>query len=167
MGLSIVISGSIMILTFLITSFIIFNNINNIRSINDAINTKFDNNVITGYLKISSIHSSNDILIITLSNNGTTKFWDFEKFDLIVTYDANISNSNVRVTEYLKYSNTLTNGKWVILYINNDVLDPRILNPHEDAIINAKLTYNIYPHGMVIVNIASNNGVVASRGVII
>ncbi len=166
MGLSIVIAGSIMILTFLITSFIVFNNIDNIQSINDAINTKFDNNIIHGYLKISSIQINNDILVITLSNNGTTKFWDFKQFDLIVTYDANITGSNVRVTEYLEYSNTLSTGKWIILYINNDILDPQILNPHEAAIINTKLTHSVYPNGKIIASIASNDGVVASRGVV-
>jgi len=53
------------------------------------------------------IASAGSVVVnFTLSNNGTTKLWDYEKFDLIVTYDADIGGSKTKVTESMTSSPT-------------------------------------------------------------
>ncbi len=170
MGISIVISSSIMIIALLAAAFTILNSINDISIIevlND--NIVLYDDISNTDIKIISIQASdnNNFIIVNVNNNGTTKLWNYRYFDLIVTYDANITNNNVRVTEYLAYSTTLTNGSWTVNSIINDALDPDILNPDEQAVIHAKLSYTIYPNGKLIVSLSTNNGVTYTTGKVI
>ncbi len=170
MGISVVISGSIMIIALLAASFTILNSVNDI-----AVIEAFDDNILLydeiskTDIKITSIqaNANSNLIIINIDNNGTTKLWNYKYFDLIVTYDANITDNKVRVSEYLTYSTTLTNGKWVVNSIVNDTLDPNILNPDEQMIVYGKLSYAIYPNGKLIVSFSTNNGVTYTTGKVI
>jgi len=43
----------------------------------------------------------------TYPNNGTEKLWDYENFDLLITYDADIGGVKTPVTEKLTYADSL------------------------------------------------------------
>ncbi len=43
--------------------------------------------------------SGKNFMNFTLTNTGLEKFWDYEKFNLIVTYDADISGNSTKTTE--------------------------------------------------------------------
>jgi hypothetical protein len=43
----------------------------------------------------------------TLNNNGTEKLWDYENFNLLITYDADIQGVKTRVTEEMEYTTSL------------------------------------------------------------
>lgn len=161
MGVSVVISGAIMISVLLISSITMVNLMDNmLKSHNMRLDTKNTD------IEISDIvaESNDDLIIITISNKGASKLWNYGNFDLIVTYDANITDNMVRVTEYLSYSHTLSNGKWIISSITNDIADPDILNPSEEAIINAQLTNTIHPNGKLIVAVSTDDGAVSTIG---
>lgn len=151
-----------MMISLLITSFSIFSMMNDSITIYYSLNKNMinDKSIIDTSITISSINASNADTLVTiiLNNNGTTKIWNYNNFDLIITYDANMSNNKVRITEYLSYSTTLTTGKWIIKSITNDLLDPDIINPTEQAIIHAKLSYTPYDNGIIIITISTDNG---------
>ncbi len=101
MGFSVVIAGSIIVIALLASSFTIINSINNILNVSEAFKDSviLYDDIINTKIWISSIQASSngDLVVITLVNNGTTKLWNFNDFDLIITYDANITNSKVRL----------------------------------------------------------------------
>ncbi len=167
MGFSVVIAGSIIVIALLASSFTIINSINNILNVSEAFKDSviLYDDIINTKIWISSIQASSngDLVVITLVNNGTTKLWNFNDFDLIITYDANITNSKVRVVEHLSYSTYLSNGRWIIDSITNDVLDPNIINSNEEGIIHAKLSNRIYPAAKLIVSVSTDNGVTYTR----
>ena len=52
--------------------------------------------------QISAISGKN-FMNFTLTNTGLEKFWDYENFNLIVTYDADISGDKIKTTESFTY----------------------------------------------------------------
>jgi len=108
MGLSIAISGGIILLMLLAvigsTIFVVINELyekaittSEINKLNDAI-SKLD-------MKIPSVEAAvgKDHLNFTISNNGTGKFWNYDKFDLMITYDANIGGIKTTTTEQFTF----------------------------------------------------------------
>ena len=47
--------------------------------------------------------AANDLLNFTLSNNGIGKFWNYENFDVIIEYDANIGGVKTKTVEHLVF----------------------------------------------------------------
>ena len=108
MGLSIAISGGIILVMLLAvvgsTIFVVINELyekaittSEINKLNDAI-SKLD-------MKIPSVEAAvgKDHLNFTISNNGTGKFWNYDKFDLMITYDANIGGIKTKTTEQFTF----------------------------------------------------------------
>jgi len=56
-------------------------------------------------MKIESIEAISDSNIVnfTLTNDGNEKLWNYEKFNLIITYDGNVSGTKTRITEDLTF----------------------------------------------------------------
>ncbi len=50
--------------------------------------------------------SSNDLLNFTLRNTGAGKLWDYENFDVIIEYDANIRGNETPTVERLAYESS-------------------------------------------------------------
>jgi len=50
--------------------------------------------------------SGSDGINFNFTNTGGEKLWDYRKFDLFITYDANIAGSKTRVTEVFTYNST-------------------------------------------------------------
>lgn len=121
-------------------------------------------------ISITSIDSpiSPNLLNFTLANNGSSKLWNYGKFNIIVTYDSGIG-SPVRVSEQLVYENTCTSdvGRWCLGPFTNDYQDPGILNNGESVKIKCKLSNTIFSNNKLIrVVFSTDNGVVATKTVI-
>ncbi len=167
MGFSIVISSAVIFISLFASLAIILSIVSSIYKTNDAIvnSAKINSQINNTSIKISSITlDTNDRkhLIITLNNDGKSKLFNYTYFDLIITYDADINDNMIQVTEQLRYSNSsLSSGQWIIS-IQNDIVDPKILNPNEIAVIDAMLSNDIASNGRVIVTISTDNGSIAT-----
>jgi len=99
-------------------------------------------------------------LNFTLSNDGQEKLWNFDEFDLFVTYDGDVSG---RLTEEISYDGDClgglpAQGNWCIESINGDMLDPGILNSAEGANIRVRVNEDL-ANVNAVVSITTDNGV--------
>ena len=108
MGLSIAISGGITVSVLVIILGIIF-------AISYQINTETLSNTESFEIKNSlkktkmtikniEAESGNSIINFQLYNNSSKKLWNYEDFDVIITYDADISSVKTKITETLIYN---------------------------------------------------------------
>jgi hypothetical protein len=123
-----------------------------------------ENSILRTNIGLSSLTavSGSNVINFTVNNSGTEKLWNFEKFDLIITY---ISASGT-MTESLIYagacSGNPTSGTWCVASISSDNIDPKILNM--DEILSARSKVNQSPiSGTVSVTLSTDNGIVVSR----
>jgi archaellum component FlaF (FlaF/FlaG flagellin family) len=170
MGFSIVISSAVIFISLFASLAIILSIVSSIYKTNDAIvnSAKVNSQINSTSIRISSITlDTNDRkhITITLNNDGKSKLFNYTYFDLIVTYDADINGNMIQVTEQLRYSDSsLSYGQWIIS-IQNDIVDPKILNPNEVAIIDAMLSNDVASNGRVIVTISTDNGSIATLAI--
>jgi|FaiFalFF_MnMetaG_3_1042247.scaffolds.fasta_scaffold00302_4 archaellum component FlaF (FlaF/FlaG flagellin family) len=170
MGFSIVISSAVIFISLFASLAIILSIVSSIYKTNDAIvnSAKVNSQINNTSIRISSITlDTNDRkhITITLNNDGKSKLFNYTYFDLIVTYDADINGNMTQVTEQLRYSDSsLSYGQWIIS-IQNDIVDPKILNPNEVAIIDAMLSNDVASNGRVIVTISTDNGSIATLAI--
>jgi archaellum component FlaF (FlaF/FlaG flagellin family) len=170
MGFSIVISSAVIFISLFASLAIILSIVSSIYKTNDAIvnSAKINSQINNTSIRISSITlDTNDRkhITITLNNDGKSKLFNYTYFDLIVTYDADINGNMTQVTEQLRYSDSsLSYGQWIIS-IQNDIVDPKILNPNEVAIIDAMLSNDVASNGRVIVTISTDNGSIATLAI--
>ena len=110
-----------------------------------------------------SVLQSQDFVDFSLNNNGEEKLWNFENFNLIITFDGITSG---RLTESLIYSGFCagqpTSGNWCIDSISNDILDPEILNSGEIMNVQSTVSEDLQSNGIIIVAMSTENGVVAT-----
>ncbi len=168
MGLSIAISG-VIILTTLVLLFMsmigILDSFFSIEKTSTAVseleesisNTKISLNSLEVLSGVSSVN-------FTLNNDGSEKLWNFEKFNLFISYETGSS----KLTEELSYNgdclSTIPNpGDWCIETITIDSLDPGLLNSGESAEIWTNASSNLGT-GAVAVIISTHNGVVNTIG---
>jgi len=170
MGFSIVISSAVIFISLFASLAIILSITSSIYKANDAIvnSAKINSQINNTSIRISSITLDTDNMkhiTITLTNDGKSKLFNYTYFDLIVTYDADINGNMIQVTEQLRYNDSsLLEGQWTIS-IQNDIVDPKILNPNEVAIIDAMLSNNVAPNGRIIVTISTDNGSIATLAI--
>ncbi len=171
MGFSIIIASAIMFIAILTSLAVMLTVATNMHKTDDAM-------VKSAMMRKSINETSIDIsdlvidgndrrhITFTLKNDGKSKLFNYTYFDLIVTYyytDSMNNNNDIMHIERLSYSNTLAEGQW-ILNIQNDVIDPNILNPKESARIDAMLSHPITstPSSSIVITISTDNGVVAT-----
>lgn len=104
-----------------------------------------------------------------VTNSGSTKVWEYSKFTVIVTYDANVTGSRVRTTEMLDYGGitaTPAAGQWSISSFdtNDQYNDPQVVNPGEQFSVRIKPQNAVYANPAVVVAMSAPNGAVASKG---
>ncbi len=170
MGFSIVISSAVIFISLFASLAIILSITSSIYKANDAIvnSAKINSQINNTSIRISNIALDTDDrkhITITLNNDGKSKLFNYTYFDLIVTYDADINGNMTRVTEQLRYNDSsLLEGQWTIS-IQNDIVDPKILNPNEVAIIDAMLSNDVASNGRIIVTISTDNGSIATLAI--
>lgn len=98
-----------------------------------------------------------------ITNNNLEKLWEFDKFDVIITYDI----SGTKHIETMTYDTTCppTTGEWCINTWTNDILDPEILNEGETITVNVEIENSLITGSELIVIVSTHNGVVSSSTV--
>lgn len=173
MGLSIVLAGGIMAfaLMYVLTSFSIVSDNNMKVSYASSSRLSIDDSYSKTDINVVSVDGvSSNVVNFTIANNGNTKLWNFDKFTVIVTYDANVSGSKITKTDQLIYEKTCTNtpGKWCNLQFINDLQDPGMLNPGESLKIQSKLFNSVYSNNKLVrVVVSTDNGVISSKSVML
>ena len=185
MGVGIALSGAIALLTMvtvIVSAFTITDSIESQAEAKTEMRKILDD-IKKSNLTISSVSVSagDSFANFTLSNTGSKKQWDFEKFDVVIRYDADIASVNTPTIEEFSYEanssflgsqigpiECTTNSnfgqqEWVIGSIQTDILDPKILNSNEVARICTQLSNPIFTNGDVIITISSDIGVFANR----
>lgn len=100
-------------------------------------------------------------------NTGNTVLWNYNNFDVIITYQENATNNPV-LTETLRYVNScsgLASDQWCISHIQNDNIHPGLLDPEEIATINAQPAHTTESGGDFTVEFGTDNGVTTSDSV--
>lgn len=172
MGLSIVVSGAIVLLSmfFVLSAFpVIAENTFYVSQGSTEI-SHIEAQIIHTNIDISDVTASPDSQDITvdLDNIGNRKLWNYGNFDFIVTYDAQIQGQKIRTTEHLTFGVSCPpiSSQWCIQSISPDDIDSEILNSKEIAVLDARLSNQIHSSGgLVIVTISTDNGVTATNSV--
>ncbi|MCY0859814.1 MAG: flagellar protein F [Sulfolobaceae archaeon] len=109
-------------------------------------------------ITINSVSVSNNVLSVTVANNGSTAIWDYSHFDVIVQYYANVSGSEVFYLSNYVYSPTQQPYTW---YVNQE------LYPTSSVTLHIYLPYPPYSNSPAVVVISTNYGPEAVwRGII-
>jgi hypothetical protein len=110
MGLSIAIGGGVTMMALLFIFGILSIMIFQLQVENIASSQAFDNNdeISKTSISISGINSTvgANLVNFTLTNEGSEKLWNYDEFDVIIRYDADISGTKTRVTEQFRYNAT-------------------------------------------------------------
>ena len=171
MGLSIAIAGGIVIFTivYAMMSFpAILDDATKVSmssaQMSNTLNAILHTNI--GISTLSDTHGNNPVSISVL-NTGNTILWNYNNFDVIITYQA---VGGATVTESLQYSSScsgLANGKWCISSITNDLVHHEMLDPKETVNIQAQLSQSTNLGGTLTLNFGTDNGVVSTDSVAI
>ena len=107
MGLSVVISGAIMMVALMFVLYSIPTLMSSITSVSETSSeiSKLENEILQTEISLDTLiaNSSMPSLTFNVNNINNEKLWDYENFDVIVTYDADISGTKTRITETLPY----------------------------------------------------------------
>ncbi len=164
MGLSVAISGGIILTVFAILLLSLPGLADKMFSIGDITTQVTQHEQKISNTEISMNYLSQSVgsprVNFTLGNDGSEKLWNFEDFDLFVEYDGAISGTT---TQQLSYSGECLGaipqaGNWCIQSISNDVADPKILNSGEQASIRTRLSENLASK-TAIITLVTDNGV--------
>ena len=167
MGLSVAFSGGIILFAMLYTSAVLLSSMGSSTEVFESASerSKLEDSILKTNVKISSITAvaaSQDIDFV-ITNDGTTKLWQYEKFNVLVTYDG----STGKKTEQLSYVETCppSVGNWCFTQFNNDFLEPKIINSDESAQISVKLADSIDSNGIVTIVFSTEYGVIATKSI--
>ena len=165
MGLSVAISGGIILTVFMLILLSLPGFVDKMFSIGDITSQVTQHEQEISNTEIDAAHPS--ILIgsskinFTLLNVGSEKLWNFEDYNLFIKYRGAISGN---LTENLTFSGKCfgivpSSGNWCIESITNDVMDPGIINTGEEATIWTNIKENLATNPYII-SINTDNGVV-------
>ncbi len=164
MGLSNALSGGIILfgITYVIFSFGGLTDTTVSFSEVSSKTSDLENKLVKTSIDVVVIDSpgTNPTFDFQISNTNSEKLWDFEKFDVIVTYKS----SGTVYTETQTYDSACppSAGEWCINSWTNDVLDPEILNDGETIIIRTEVNNSLQNNSDLIVIVSTPNGVVSS-----
>ncbi len=98
-----------------------------------------------------------NIFSFTVENTNLEKLYDYDKFDVIVTYTV----SGVTYVESLVYVTSCSpmTGEWCINYFTDDNVEPGILNEDEFFISQARISNTLEVGSTVNIKIVTPNGV--------
>ena len=167
MGLSIAVSGAIIMAALMYVLISMPGLVDSIYSVNEVSSevSTLEGSIIQTDITLDFLaaDSTSDYVNFTVNNVGKEKLWNFDDFDLIITFD----DPTIRLTEKLSYEGNCVGdvpsaaGNWCIQVISNDILDPGILNSGESMDVRTQLSTSLDP-GIAIVLVVTDNGVVAT-----
>lgn len=177
MGLSSALTGGIMmtmIVIILVMAIPAVINANVLTNRAYSERAQLDNGLSKTSVNIDSIQTTplSNVVTIVVSNSGSSKLWNYAKFNVIISYNSTNGISIQKKTESLSYagitsSSNISAGSWVITGFTNDGIDPQILNPNESIEITCKLTDNTALSGFLTVILSTDNGASTSKSVAI
>ncbi|MGQ0792193.1 MAG: hypothetical protein ACT4NJ_08250 [Nitrosopumilaceae archaeon] len=169
MGLSVAISGGIILTVFVLILFSLPGLADKLFSIGDITSqvTQHEQEISNTEINVDeiSVLVGSSTVNFTLNNDGSEKLWNFEDFDLFIEYDDVTPG---KLTEELTFSGNCLGifplaGNWCIQSITLDVKDPGIINTDEKATIWTRVNQNLVT-STAIVTIVTDNGVTFSSG---
>ena len=170
MGLSNVASGGIILVVLVVVLMTMPGLLDSTLTLQEAssANSDIQNSISKTIINVNTLTAPTgnpDEITFSVDNTGEEKLWNFEKFNVIITYDS----ASSKHTEALLYGGTCgggqaTVGTWCINSITDDRLDPDILNEGESLEIKSTVANNLST-GIAIVVIVTDNGVVATDSV--
>jgi len=165
MGLSIAISGAIILSVLMIVLMTITGFVGNMFTIGDASTqiSEVENTIAKTDISLETLFAQSGLATVnfTLNNDDQEKLWNFEKFNVIVEYEA----GSGQLLEVLTFSGDCLGvspsaGNWCIEGISGDFLDKGILNEGESAEVFTQVSQNLVNQN-VRVTVSTDNGVVA------
>lgn len=110
MGLSIAVAGGIICITVLAAFSIVFSLSGQVYEINssrtkavDIQNTIFQTNMTVDEI---TAEAGSQFVNFTLTNTGNEKLWNYDKFDVVINYTANVLGSPTQRTEHFTFSSS-------------------------------------------------------------
>jgi len=169
MGLSNALSGGIMLfaMTYVIFSFSgVMDSTASFTEVSSEVSDKQNKLLKTSielFLYEPSIGDS--IVEFYITNTDLEKLWDFDKFDVIITYDS----AGLTYTETITYVSSCppVAGEWCITAWYEDRIDPLILNTSESIDMRAAISNNLQNNRDLIVIVSTPNGVVATASTVV
>ncbi|HKU50572.1 MAG TPA: hypothetical protein VJP79_11520 [Nitrososphaera sp.] len=133
---------------------------------------EMDDTIIKTRIEVATITANATDTFVTarLDNSGLTKLFDYSSFTVICSYPtpSGGNGTSVEITEELAYAGvTLADpeaGMWAISSFEDDLRDPKILNPGESAYLRLALPGEI-GSGTLTVTISADNGVTSSGSI--
>ena len=165
MGLSVAISGGIIMFGIVYLMFSLGGVTDKIVSVSDSSiqRTDLENKLVKTsiVINIQNENGNKPDFDIDVTNTNLEKFWEFEKFDIIATYES----SNEIYTETLNYSSTCppVAGEWCVQsWESTDELEPGILNYGEVVRFAVELNRDLDHNSWLTSIVSTENGVVAT-----
>jgi hypothetical protein len=165
MGLSVAISGGIILTVFVLVLLSLPGLADKMFSIGDISSqvSKSDLKITHTDISLESLFatSGSPYVNFTLNNDDREKLWKFEKFNVIVEYESASGDK----LEELSFSGKCLGvlpavGDWCIEQIAGDFLDKGILNDGESAKVWTRVSQNLV-NGNARVSVSTDNGVVS------
>ena len=163
MGLSVVVGGAITLFALVYVLLAVPGIVTQTSTITKAStdiseveNSQLRTKILMDSLSASSGSSEIDF---TVSNSGTEKLWDFEKFSLIITYQY-ASGTKTEALSYAGFCSSPSSGTWCVSSISSDNVEPNILNSDEVLNVHSSVSQTL-SSGTVSATFLTDNGIVA------
>jgi hypothetical protein len=165
MGLSVAISGGIILTVFVLILFSLPGLADKMFSIGDITSqiSQHEQQMAKTDISLETLFATNGSPYVnfTLNNDDREKLWNFEKFNVIVEYESASGDE----LEELSFSGNCLGalpavGNWCIEGISGDFLDEGILNEGESTQIWTRVSQNLV-NGNARVTVSTDNGEVA------
>jgi hypothetical protein len=167
MGLSVAIAGGIVMFSLVYILLMLPGVVDQTTAVSKASSTisEVENSILKTNIVMSafSATSGSTTMDFSITSSGTEKLWNYEKFNLIITYPiAGNTNKTQSFTYQSGACGTPAAGKWCITSISGDSFDPNILNTNE--VLNGRATSSTtLGVGTAYATISTDTGVTASR----
>lgn len=166
MGLSVAISGGIVLTVIMLILLSMPGLVEKMFSIGDVTSqvARFEKSISDTKISMEDLDVSvnSPKINFTVINEGQEKLWNFNDFNLFVTYDE----ATGRPTETLSFDGMCQGvvpsaGNWCIETISEDILDPDVINGGESARIWTRVNQDLTT-GNTIVSFNTDNGATAT-----
>ena len=168
MGLSVVISGGIMLSVIMMLFFTLPGLTEKMFSIGDITSqvAQFEKSISDTDISLESLFAfppsgPSALVNFTLNNDDTEKLWNFDDFDVLIEYESASGDEIEELSFEGKCQGSLPPvGEWCIEGISGDFLDKGILNDGESAEIWTQVSKNLASDNAR-VTVSTDNGEVA------
>lgn len=168
MGLSIAISGGIILTVFMLILFTLPGLVDQMFSIGDVTSqvAQFQKSISDTDISLETLFAfppsgPSPLVNFTLNNDDTEKLWNFDDFDVLIEYESASGDELEELSFGGKCQGSIPSvGEWCIEGISGDFLDKGILNDGESAEIWTQVSQNLASDN-VRVTVSTDNGEVA------